>query len=68
MIKHRYFSISLDSKAMTEYGYGLLDNVYRLKIPIKNSKQKVKLNIKVKNINSNEVESIEAEIDTESNT
>ena len=62
MIRNRYFSISLDSKAMTEYGYGLLDNIYRLKIPIKNSKQKVKLNIKVKNINSNEVESIEAEL------
>ena len=62
--RNKYFSLSLDSKAMTEYGYGLLNNVYRLEnIPIKNSKQKVKLKIKVKNIFSNEVESIEAEID-----
>jgi len=62
MIRNKYFSLNLDSKAMTEYGYGLLNNVYRLEIPIKNSKQKVKLNIKVDNINSNEVESIEAEL------
>ena len=62
MITNRYFSLGFKSEKMTEYGYGLLDNVYRLKIPIKNSKQKVKLNIKVKNINSNEVESIEAEL------
>jgi hypothetical protein len=62
MIRNKYFSLSLDSKAMTEYGYGLLNNVYRLEIPIKNSKDKVKLNIKVDNINSNSVESIEAEL------
>ena len=62
MIRNKYFSLNLDSKAMTEYGYGLLNNVYRLEIPIKNSKDKVKLNIKVDNINSNSVESIEAEL------
>ena len=63
MITDRYFSLGFKSEKMTEYGYGLLNNVYRLdSIPIKNSKQKVKLNIKVKNINSNEVESIEAEL------
>jgi hypothetical protein len=63
MIINRYFSLGFKSEKMTEYGYGLLNNVYRLdSIPIKNSKQKVKLNIKVKNINSNEVESIEAEL------
>ena len=53
---------------MTKYGYSLLNNVYTLKIPIKNSKDKVKLSIKVDNINANFVKSIEAEIDTESNT
>ena len=63
MITNRYFNINLDSKAMTDYCYGLLNNVYRLEnIPIKNSKQKVKLKIKVKSIFSNEVESIEAEL------
>ena len=63
MIINRYFSLGFKSEKMTEYGYGLLSNVYRLdSIPIKNSKQKVKLRIKVNNINSNEVESIEAEL------
>ena len=68
MIRGMKFSINLNSKSMTKYGYGLLDNVYTLKVPIKNSKDKVKLSIKVDNINDNLVESIEAEIDTESNT
>ncbi len=64
MITDRYFSLGFKSEKMTEYGYGLLNNVYRLdNIPIKNSKQKVKLRIKVNNINQNEVESVEAEID-----
>ena len=64
MIRHRHFSLGFKSEKMTEYGYGLLNNVYRLdSIPIKNSKQKVKLRIKVNNINQNEVESVEAEID-----
>ena len=63
MIINRYFSLGFKSEKMTEYGYGLLNSVYRLdNIPIKNSKQKVKLRIKVNNINSNEVESIEAEL------
>ena len=63
MITNRYFSLGFKSEKMTEYGYGLLNSVYRLdSIPIKNSKQKVKLRIKVNNINSNEVESIEAEL------
>ena len=63
MITNRYFSLGFKSKKMTEYGYGLLNSVYRLdSIPIKNSKQKVKLRIKVNNINSNEVESIGAEL------
>ena len=67
MIRHRHFSLKFNldfnSKKMTEYGYGLLNNVYRLdSIPIKNSKQKVKLRIKVNNINQNEVESVEAEL------
>ena len=63
MIINRYFSLGFKSEKMTEYGYGLLNSVYRLdSIPIKNSKQKVKLRIKVNNINSNEVESIEAEL------
>ena len=64
MITRRYFSLGFKSKKMAEYGYGLLNSVYRLdNIPIKNSKQKVKLRIKVNNINQNEVESVEAEID-----
>ena len=63
MITNRYFSLGFKSEKMTEYGYGLLNSVYRLdSIPIKNSKQKVKLRIKVNNINSNEVKSIEAEL------
>jgi len=63
MIRNRYFSLGFKSEKMTQYGYGLLNSVYRLdSIPIKNSKQKVKLRIKVNNINSNEVESIEAEL------
>ena len=68
MIRGMKFSINLNSKSMTKYGYGLLNNVYTLKVPIKNLKDKVKLSIKVDNINDNLVESIEAEIDTESNT
>jgi len=68
MIRNRNFSFWLDSKSMTKYGYSLLNNVYTLKVPIKNSKDKVKLFIKVDNINANFVENIEAEIDTESNT
>ena len=68
MIRGMKFSINLNSKSMTKYRYGLLNNVYTLKVPIKNSKDKVKLSIKVDNINDNLVESIEAEIDTESNT
>ena len=63
MIRHRYFSLGFKSEKMTQYGYGLLNSVYRLdNIPIKNSKQKVKLRIKVNNINQNEVESVEAEL------
>ena len=63
MIRNRYFSLGFKSEKMTQYGYGLLNSVYRLdNIPIKNSKQKVKLRIKVNNINQNEVESIEAEL------
>ena len=65
MIRNRNFSFWLDSKAMTEYGYGLLNNVYRLKIPIKNSKDKVKLSLTVHNIFSNDVKTIEAEIEKE---
>ena len=68
MIRGMKFSINLNSKSMTKYGYSLLNNVYTLKVPIKNSKDKVKLSIKVDNIYANFVESIEAEIDTESNT
>ena len=68
MIRGIKFSINLNSKSMTKYGYELLNNVYTLKVPIKNSKDKVKLSIKVDNINANFVKSIEAEIDTESNT
>ena len=68
MIRGMHFSINLNSKLMTKYCYSLLNNVYTLKVPIKNSKDKVKLSIKVDNINDNLVESIEAEIDTESNT
>lgn len=68
MIRGMNFSVNLNAKLMIKYGYGLLDNVYTLKVPIKNSKDKVKLSIKVDNINDNLVESIEAEIDTESNT
>jgi len=63
MIRNRYFSLGFKSEKMTQYGYGLLNSVYRLdNIPIKNSKQKVKLRIKVNNINQNEVESVEAEL------
>ena len=68
MIRGMHFSINLNAKLMTKYGYSLLNNVYTLKIPIKNSKDKVKLSIKVDNINANFVKSIEAEIDTKSNT
>jgi len=68
MIRGMHFSVNLNAKSMTKYGYELLNNVYTLKVPIKNSKDKVKLSIKVDNINDNLVESIEAEIDTESNT
>jgi hypothetical protein len=68
MIRNRHFilkfNLDFNFKKMIEYGYGLLNNVYRLdNIPIKNSKQKVKLRIKVNNINQNKVESVEAEID-----
>ena len=63
MIRNRYFSLGFKSEKMTQYGYGLLNSVYRLdNIPIKNSKQKVKLRIKVNNINQNEIESVEAEL------
>jgi hypothetical protein len=68
MIRGMHLNINLNSKSMTKYGYELLNNVYTLKVPIKNSKDKVKLSIKVDNINDNFVENIEAEIDTESNT
>lgn len=68
MIRGMHLSINLNAKSMIKYGYGLLNNVYTLKIPIKNSKDKVKLSIEVDNINANFVKSIEAEIDTESNT
>ena len=68
MIRGMHLNINLNSKSMTKYGYELLNNVYTLKVPIKNSKDKVKLSIKVDNINANFVENIEAEIDTESNT
>jgi len=50
---------------MTKYAYGLLNNVYTLKIPIKNSKDKVKLSLTVGTIFSNDVEIIEAEIEKE---
>ena len=65
MIRNRNFSFWLDSKSMTEYAYGLLNNVYTLKIPIKNSKDKVKLSFTVHNIFSNDVKTIEAEIEKE---
>ena len=68
MIRGMHLNINLNSKSMTKYGYELLNNVYTLKVPIKNSKDKVKLSIEVDNINANFVKSIEAEIDTESNT
>ena len=68
MIRGMHFSVNLNAKSMTKYGYELLNNVYTLKVPIKNSKDKVKLSIEVDNINANFVKSIEAEIDTESNT
>ena len=65
MIRDRNFSFFLDSKSMTKYAYGLLNNVYTLKIPIKNSKDKVKLSLTVGTIFSNDVEIIEAEIEKE---
>ena len=47
MIRNRNFSFFLDSKSMTKYAYGLLNNVYTLKIPIKKNARSLNISMAV---------------------
>ena len=47
-----FLSFSLDRQKMIEYGYGMLDNIITLDIPIENTKNKIQIKIEIENINS----------------
>ncbi len=51
-ITNMFLSFSLDRQKMIEYGYGMLDNMITLDIPIESTKNKIQIKIEIENINS----------------
>ena len=51
-ITNMFLSFSLDRQKMIEYGYGMLDNIITLDIPVENTKNKIQVKIEIENINS----------------